>query len=77
MDHDPDQHPITTILDPGTVGLKLTTGLDWKGIDNGKLRKIVTEKLDRLHKPKARTALGRYVINLVNTTKEASGSSCP
>ena len=77
MDHNSDHLPITTILDIRGVQSRPNLTRNWKSIDRKKLQKILKEQLPELRRPGTRTALDRYVEDVVSAIKEAIEGSTP
>ena len=71
MHHNSDHLPITTILDIRGVQTRPNLTRNWKSIDKKKLQKILREHLLELRRPGTRTALNRYVKDIVSAIKEA------
>ncbi|PQE23329.1 reverse transcriptase protein [Rutstroemia sp. NJR-2017a BBW] len=77
IDHNSDHLPITTILDLRTIQRQVVHTYDWSNIDEKEFRIRLEYELPILRCPKTKTALDRYVREVVAAIETAIKHSTP
>jgi exonuclease III len=77
MDHNSDHLPITTILDLRTIQRQQAEIHDWSSINEKELRTSFARKLPTPRCPKSRTALDRYVGEVIKAIQSAIEHATP
>ena len=77
MDHNSDHLPITTRLDLRIVQRPKVDTHDWSSMDEKEFRIHLARELPPLRCPKTKTALDRYVSEVVTATQAAISHSTP
>lgn len=77
LDHDSDHLPIVTSLDMSPKLLSRGPSRDWKSIDEKRFRSAVLGKLPPQRRPRTRSALDRYVGEIVAALKSAIETAVP
>ncbi|KAL5371116.1 hypothetical protein PMIN02_013118 [Paraphaeosphaeria minitans] len=71
LDHDSDHLPISTILDIATPNANIAPKRNWKKLDGEAYTKALKEALPPLRRPATKTALDRYVQEVVSAVQRA------
>lgn len=77
LDHDSDHLPITTFLDASVKQLNREPSKNWKAVDMKQFKYVILSNLPPQRRPRTRSALDRYVKEVVITLKNAIESAVP
>jgi hypothetical protein len=77
MDHDSDHLPIVTELDMSVIQLKKEIGRDWKALDKKVFDDMLRLELPPLQRLRTKTALDRYVREIVTAIQKAAEEVTP
>lgn len=77
LDHDSDHYPISTILDLRVVRLEKKPSRNWKHLDEAEYRKALTRLLPRLQNPRTKSAVDKYIEELIEALQMAADQVIP
>ena len=77
LDHDSDHLPISTLLDVSVPSAIEAPRKNWKKLDRDAYVKALQEALPLLQRPTTKTALDRYVEQVITATQRATEKTVP